>query len=196
MLAQLGILAAIMLVFHFTGIGYIKLGAIEMTIMMVPVIIGAITLGPIAGAILGGIFGVTVCLLPFTQSFFMAMNLPGTIIMCVAFRGIILGFLIGLLFKGFNRLDSSRIWSCEATGLIASLLNTAIFVVGAVIIYGNNPMMHDFFESIGMQAKTPSAVFSALIVVVGVQAVVEAAICTLVASVIAKAVMTYLQKSN
>ena len=51
----LAILAAIMLVLAFTPLGYLKVGVVEISFMMVPVAVGAIVLGPLAGAILGGV---------------------------------------------------------------------------------------------------------------------------------------------
>ena len=60
-MVQLAILVAIMLIFAYTPLGYLKVGAIEITFMVLPVAIGAILLGPICGAILGGLFGLTSC---------------------------------------------------------------------------------------------------------------------------------------
>ena len=58
-MVQLAILVAIMLIFAYTPLGYLKVGAIEITFMVLPVAIGAILLGPVCGAILGGLFGLT-----------------------------------------------------------------------------------------------------------------------------------------
>ena len=55
----LAVLIAIMLLFSFTPIGYLKVGAIEITFMCIPVAVGAILLGPACGALLGAVFGVT-----------------------------------------------------------------------------------------------------------------------------------------
>ena len=188
MLAQAGVLAAIMLIFHFTGIGYFKFGIFEMTIMMVPVIIGAITVGPLAGAALGAIFGTSVVLLPGTAPL-MAINPIAVIVLCVVVRGLGLGALSGVMFRLFQKIDKNKVWSFEATGLITALLNTVITLAGLVIIFGSNP---DF----NVEGLTSSALFTALIAGVGVQAVFEALICTVVAGIIAKAVMTYLNKTS
>src|SRR5665811_933425 len=58
-LVRLAVLAVILFLLEFTGVGYIKTPGIELTIMQVPVIVGAIILGSGAGAILGGLFGLT-----------------------------------------------------------------------------------------------------------------------------------------
>lgn len=56
-LVQLSVLIAIMLLLELTGLGMIKTAGLEITIMLVPVIVGAIVMGPAAGALLGGVFG-------------------------------------------------------------------------------------------------------------------------------------------
>lgn len=58
-LVQLGLLIAVELIFAYTPLGYMKPAGLEITFLMVPVTIGAILLGPAAGAILGGVFGLT-----------------------------------------------------------------------------------------------------------------------------------------
>ena len=56
-LTQLALLAAILLVMNYTPLGYLQLGPLSASLLTVPVAIGAMTMGPLAGAILGGIFG-------------------------------------------------------------------------------------------------------------------------------------------
>ena len=58
-LVQLAVLTALLLLLEITGLGYIKTPVLEFTVMQVPVILGAIILGPGAGALLGGVFGLT-----------------------------------------------------------------------------------------------------------------------------------------
>jgi len=54
------IFIAIILILAFTpGLGYIPLGAIRITTVHIPVILGGIFLGPVYGAVLGGVFGLT-----------------------------------------------------------------------------------------------------------------------------------------
>ena len=58
-LTQLALLAAILLVMNYTPLGYLQLVPLSASLLTVPVAIGAMTMGPLAGAILGGIFGAT-----------------------------------------------------------------------------------------------------------------------------------------
>ena len=56
-MVQLALLSAIMVVLAVTPLGMINLGFINATTLHIPVIVGAILLGPKAGAFLGGVFG-------------------------------------------------------------------------------------------------------------------------------------------
>ena len=57
-LAQLAMLIAIQAILTFTPLGFIMIPPISITIMHIPVIIGAVTMGPLFGGILGASFGV------------------------------------------------------------------------------------------------------------------------------------------
>ena len=56
-MAMLAMLCGVLLVMGATGIGFIPLPVIKATTMHIPVILGAILLGPSAGAVLGAVFG-------------------------------------------------------------------------------------------------------------------------------------------
>ena len=58
-LTEMGLLIALILLLAFTPLGYIKTLGLEITLIVVPVAVGAVVLGPTAGALLGFIFGVT-----------------------------------------------------------------------------------------------------------------------------------------
>ncbi len=78
---------------------------------MIPVVIGAIILGPGAGAVLGAVFGLT----SFVQCFgldtfgttLMGIQPVYTFIMCM-FPRILMGTLCGVIFKGLVRVDKTR----------------------------------------------------------------------------------------
>ena len=54
-MVEMALLIAIILIMAFTPIGYIKTFGLEITLIVVPVAVGAVVLGPTAGAILGGV---------------------------------------------------------------------------------------------------------------------------------------------
>ena len=55
-LAQLALLAAIEVVMKLMGLGSVPVGPLYMSFLTVPIAVGAMTMGPTAGAILGGVF--------------------------------------------------------------------------------------------------------------------------------------------
>lgn len=58
-IVMVGMLSAVSVVLGLTGLGYIPLILIKATIMHIPVIIGAILEGPLVGAAIGLIFGLS-----------------------------------------------------------------------------------------------------------------------------------------
>ena len=49
-LTQLALLVAVLLVMNYTPLGYLQVGPLSMSLLTIPVAIGAMTLGPVAGA--------------------------------------------------------------------------------------------------------------------------------------------------
>ena len=63
-LTRLALLVAIELVMKAIGLGSVPMGPLYMSFLTLPIAVGAITMGPVAGAVLGGVFGVLImCLL-------------------------------------------------------------------------------------------------------------------------------------
>ena len=104
-LVEMALLVAIILIMAFTPIGYIRTAGLEITLIVVPVAVGAVTLGPAAGAILGGVFGITSFIQCFGMSPFGAalLGINGflTFLVCVPTR-ILMGWLTGLIYKGLQ----------------------------------------------------------------------------------------------
>ena len=58
-LSRLALFSALILLLNYTPLGYIRVFALEITLIIIPVTLGAMLLGPADGAILGGVFGLT-----------------------------------------------------------------------------------------------------------------------------------------
>ena len=128
-LAQLAMLIAIQAILTFTPLGFIMIPPISITIMHIPVIIGAVTMGPLFGGILGASFGVMSML----KATFAAASpadiifspfISGTpvqsLILCVVPR-ILLGVIAAWLFIGLKKLIKNETasiglsrWNCHA----------------------------------------------------------------------------------
>lgn len=136
-IAVLGILIALIILMALTPVGYLRLGAVSISFLMIPVAIGAIAKGPWAGALLGLVFGIT----SFAQCFggdafgtYLAnINIVFTFIMCVVCR-VLAGFLAGLIYKLLKKAPAFV--KCSVTGLCAALFNTVLFVGALILLFG------------------------------------------------------------
>ena len=119
-LVEMALLVAIILILAFTPLGYIKTLGLEITLIVVPVTIGAIILGPLGGAVLGAVFGITSFIQCFGMSPFgavlLGINPFGTFVVCVVSR-ILMGWLTGLIYKGLSKFPKMKNWKiAEADG--------------------------------------------------------------------------------
>lgn len=150
-LAIIAVLGAIEIVLSVTPLGYIPLGVTRATTIHVPVIIGAILLGPMAGGILGGIFGLTSFLsntfTPTLTSFVFTpfYPLPGqnsgdlrSILICFVPR-ILIGVCAGYLFKLAKKISGKKNISfvyLVLIGIAGSLINTLLVMSGIYFFFG------------------------------------------------------------
>lgn len=174
-LTQLSVLLAIELVLAYTPLGYLRiLPGLEISFLMIPVTLGAMLLGPAAGAILGAAFGLTSFGTCFGASMFgatlLAVNPVFTFLVCVPTR-ILAGWLAGLLFKALARdKEPAPGLAFGAAALAGPVLNTLLFTGALVLFFFNTEYIQGFAQSLGTQNPF---VFMALFV--GVQGLVEAA---------------------
>jgi uncharacterized membrane protein len=177
-MVQLAILTALLLVLAFTPIGYLRLGPFSITFMPVPVVIGAILLGPGGGAFLGLVFGLT----SFAQCFgidpmgtaLMTINIFYTFVMTVVTRTLV-GYLTALVFRGMRSLfeklpksDKTKPVTYAIASAAGPLFNTVLFMSAMYIFFGKEQVVLDAFE---LTAAVPFFVF--VFGIVFAQALVE-----------------------
>ena len=183
-MTELAILVAVIVVMAFTPLGYLKTAGLEITLITIPVIVGAIVLGPKSGAFLGGVFGVTsflqaaLGLSPFGVML-MAISPLKCFIVCIPTR-ILMGFCTGLIW---NLWKNKSIAAYSVTSLSGALLNTLFFMSALVAGFWNTDLIQGMTETLGT-----SGVFAFVIAFVGVNGLVEAICCFLIATAVAKAV--------
>jgi uncharacterized membrane protein len=147
-MVSVALMAAIVILLANTPLGMIQLPIIKATTMHIPVIIGAILLGPLAGAILGAVFGVcslisntmAPTLLSFAFSPFMSTTgLSGAakaIWISVGCR-ILIGVVSGWLWILFKKIKMNKkiyqVIALAITGFVGSMVNT-ITVKGSIYI--------------------------------------------------------------
>ena len=182
-MVRLALLIAILIVMEVTNIGYIKTPTgLEFTLMQIPVLIGAILMGPASGAVLGGVFGLTSFFQCFGKSMFgsalLAINPVLTFVVCF-FPRLLMGLCCGLIFKALNRNDGKGVFSFGAASLSGALLNTLFFMSALILLFGNSDYIMSMRGSLG--------IFQFVAAFVGVQGVIEAVVCFALGTAISKA---------
>lgn len=145
-LVGVAMFVALQMVLQLTGIGLIPLPLIRATTLHIPVIVGAVLLGPLAGAILGGTFGLcsmwTATTAPTPLSFafspFLADTAAGAVkAVWIAFGcRILIGVVAGWLWIGLKKLrvggkPISDFAALPITAAAGSMTNTAL-VMGSI----------------------------------------------------------------
>ena len=190
-LVELALLTAIIVVMSFTPIGYLKTPIVEITFITIPVVVGAILVGPAAGAFLGGVFGLTSFIQCFGMSQFGAMLLSInpflTFIICFVPR-VLMGWLCGIIFRAMLKCDRTKfkLWAYGVGAFSGAALNTILFVITLVVLFGRT----DFILSIG---DTLPKLIAAI---VGLNGVIEAVVCTIVGAAVAKALSRALSRTR
>ena len=125
-----GILTAIVIVLQFIGAS-IKFGTFSISLILIPVVLGAALCGPIVSAWLGFVFGVVV-LLSGDASLFLAISVPGTIV-TVLLKGTLSGLFAGLVFNALKSKNMTLATILAA--IVAPVTNTGVFLLGCRIFF-------------------------------------------------------------
>ena len=124
------ILTALVVVLQLLG-HFIHFGVFSISLVLIPIVVGAATCGPWIGAWLGLVFGITV-LLSGDAAAFMAVNVPGTIV-TVLLKGVLCGLLSGLTYRALA--NRSRIAAVVAAAAVCPIVNTGVFLIGCALFF-------------------------------------------------------------
>lgn len=196
-MAALAMLAGLLLVMGMTGIGFIPLPVIKATTMHIPVILGAVLLGPGAGAFLGAVFGLcsiwanttTPGLLSFAFSPFMTnegfVGAAKALWIALGCR-ILFGFVAGWLWKLTQKLKLPDLAALSLTGAVATICHT-VLVMGSIYLL----LAQQYAEA---KAVAVSAVFGLVMTTVAASGIPEAVAAALLVTLIGKVLLAYTAK--
>lgn len=182
-LAQLGVLSALIIVMTFVPyIGYISYGWLSITLIHIPVIIGACVLGWKGGAILGGVWGAA-CIVK-------AILQPPTPLEGILFRNplialiprVIAGAAAGLVFELITKKDKSGHLATALAAVAACLCNTAFVMGGIYLFYGEK-----YGAQLNINAISFGGLTNYIVAAFGVNAVIEIAVGVAIAVPVAYA---------
>ena len=194
-ITMLAVLSALIILMSFTPIGYIRTIGLEITLLVIPVVIGAICLGPKGGLILGTLFGITSLLQcvfglsPFGATL-LSINPYFTAILCI-FPRALMGYLVGVIFNALNQEFDNDIFAHIIAAVSGALLNTIFFMTTLCIFFYNTEYIMSFREYLGS-----NNVFMFIILFVGINGVIEAAVNFIVGAAVTKTLFTIFKKYN
>ena len=182
-MTELALMSAIIFLMAFTPLGYFRTPGLSITFLTVPVAVGAIILGPEGGAVCGLVFGITSLIQCFMGGSFgsmlLSINPLGTAFTCIVPR-VLEGLLCGLVFRWIKRVSKNSAYF--AASLACPLLNTVFFMSAIVLIFYHTEYIQRLVQTLGV---TNPLMF--VVAFVGVQGMIEAVVCFLIASAVSRA---------
>ncbi len=124
------IFTALVIVLQFMG-AFIRFGPFQVSLVLVPIVIGAAMCGAKIGAWLGFVFGAVV-LLNGDAAAFLAIDVFGTIL-TVLLKGTACGLCAGLVFNAIEKRN--RYIAVIAAAVVCPLVNTGIFLLGCLVFF-------------------------------------------------------------
>ena len=130
---SLAILIALVVVLQTFG-GAINIGPVQLNFTLIPIALGAILLGPLAGLILGFACGVVVAiqvilgLVPFYVLIW--TETPVVALLTCVVKTTVAGYIAGLTFKIFRKKNFYM--AVFVAAALVPIINTALFIVGCL----------------------------------------------------------------
>ena len=124
------IMTALVIVLQLLG-QFIKLGPFSVSLVLVPIVVGAAICDYKIGAWLGFVFGVVVLLSGDAAAFY-AINVPGTII-TVLLKGTLCGLFAGLTYKLLQK--KNKYLAVMVSAVVCPVVNTGVFLSGCKLFF-------------------------------------------------------------
>jgi uncharacterized membrane protein len=145
---------------------YVKIGTFSVTLVLVPIVVGAALYGAGAGAFLGGVFGVVVAIGTISGidpgAFILWSARPLiTVLLCLV-KGIAAGWLAGIVYRVIAR--KWKYLGVIVAAIVSPVVNTGIFLAAMVLF---------FHETLVAWAGGTSLVYFTLIGLTGVNFLLE-----------------------
>lgn len=193
-LCEFSMLVAVEVVMSLTPLGFLNLGFLSASLLTIPVAVGAILLGPLSSTLLGLVFGgisfykgfsstsaMTVAMYSISIPYSFAVAVIGRVLM-----GLCTGLLVAFTRK---RMKKKSIADNIVGSLAAPLLNTAFFMGLLMLFFYHSEYIQNLIATTGI-----SNPFLLIGMMVGVQALIEAVTCGVIATAVSKTLQTALHR--
>lgn len=129
-LTGIAIFTAIVVVLQLL-VSFIRFGPFSISLVLIPIVVGAAMYGTVAGAWLGFIFGLVV-LLSGDAAAFLGVNALGAIITVIA-KGTLAGLCAGLVFRALAKTNTYV--AVIASAIVCPVVNTGVFLLGCLLFF-------------------------------------------------------------
>ena len=129
-LVGVALFTAIVFMLQLMG-SFIRFGVFSISLVLVPIVVGAAVYGPLAGAWLGFVFGLAV-LFSGDANLFLGYSVFGTVL-TVLVKGTAAGYCAGLVYKLFEK--KHKYFAVIAAAVICPLVNSGLFFVGCLVFF-------------------------------------------------------------
>jgi uncharacterized membrane protein len=174
----IAIFIAIVIILQMVG-SFIRFGSFSVSLVLIPIAVGAAVYGAAAGAILGAAFGVVVLIncingVDAGGAMLWAANPALTALLCIA-KGALAGAVSGWVYRALSPKNGIAGAVCAA--VICPVINTGIFLAGLLLFYQ---------ETLIIWAGETELIYYAFIILAGVNFLLELAVNIILSPVIVR----------
>ena len=144
-LTGLALFTAIVVILQFLG-AFIRFGPFSISLVLIPIVVGAALYGVLAGAWLGFVFGLVV-LLSGDAAAFLVINPIGTVLV-VLLKGALAGLCAGAVYKALCQKNETV--AVIAAAVAAPVVNTGIFLLGCLLFF--LPTITEWGQAMGFES--------------------------------------------
>ena len=134
----------------------------NISLTLIPIVIGAAVYGKKCGALLGLVFGIVTLLDP-TAAGFMALNPVATVVMLLL-KGTAAGWVSGLVFELLSKNGKNIYFAGVSAAVICPIVNTAIFCLGMLTVFN---------DTLNQMANGANLVYFMIFGLIGVNFLIE-----------------------
>lgn len=136
-MATIALLIALVVILQFIGGALPTIGGFSISLVLIPIVIGAAMYGPAAGGVLGGAFGLIVficCVTGFDMGGAMVFQAnPLLCFLVVMGKGILCGVAAGGMYKLLAKKNAYVAMLCAA--IVCPIVNTGVFLLCMLTIF-------------------------------------------------------------
>ena len=193
-MTELALLMAIIIVMAYTRLGYLNTPwGLSITLMVIPVAVGGIVLGPKAGTFLGLVFGLT----SFTKTFgdaglgplMLEANPLGYFVLCV-FPRVMVGLLPSLCYHFMKKNRKLRTTGQAVCCFMTPVVNTVLYMSTLWLLFSDTWLAYNGAQGSGI------SLLWLMLSGVAVNGIVEAAACLLIGTAVSKALLHTLNRGD